>query len=461
MRLYDTTSRGIREFVPLKSGEVGMYLCGATVQGSPHIGHIRSSMVFDILRRYFEYKDYKVIFVRNVTDIDDKIIHNAGHENIEWWQLAARYEKEFTWAHQVLGNLDPTIEPRATGHITQIIELIQKLIDKGFAYVSEGSVWFSVRSFKEYGLLSGQKLDEMLTAADPDKGKKDPHDFALWKASKNDEPHWNTPWGPGRPGWHIECSAMAETYLGKQFDIHGGGLDLQFPHHENEVAQSKAAGNNFANYWLHNYWVTQSGEKMSKSLGNSLKVSEILQNFRAIDLRFYLLSAHYRSNLEFSHQALTDSAAAFSRIEQFVIRAAEKIQIDKLPQDLPAEFITAMEEDLATPAGFAVIHDYVTRGNNALTNNSDDLIQNYAFVRNMLNLLGLDPLSSQWKVNTGTEVSEALDSLIHSMLLQRNQAREAKNFALADSVRDALNSAGILIEDGTSGSRWTINKEKK
>jgi len=461
MRLYDTASRGIREFVPLKSGEVGMYLCGATVQGSPHIGHIRSSMVFDILRRYFEYKDYKVIFVRNVTDIDDKIIHNAGHENIEWWQLAARYEKEFTWAHQVLGNLDPTIEPRATGHITQIIELIQKLIDKGFAYVSEGSVWFSVRSFKEYGLLSGQKLDEMLTAADPDKGKKDPHDFALWKASKNDEPHWNTPWGPGRPGWHIECSAMAETYLGKQFDIHGGGLDLQFPHHENEVAQSKAAGNNFANYWLHNYWVTQSGEKMSKSLGNSLKVSEILQNFRAIDLRFYLLSAHYRSILEFSHQALTDAAAAFSRIEQFVIRAAEKIQIDKLPQDLPAEFITAMEEDLATPAGFAVIHDYVTRGNNALTNNSDDLIQNYAFVRNMLNLLGLDPLSSQWKVNTGTEVSEALDSLIHSMLLQRNQAREAKNFALADSVRDALNSAGILIEDGTSGSRWTINKEKK
>jgi len=461
MRLYDTASRGIREFVPLKSGEVGMYLCGATVQGSPHIGHIRSSMVFDILRRYFEYKDYKVIFVRNVTDIDDKIIHNAGHENIEWWQLAARYEREFTWAHQVLGNLDPTIEPRATGHITQIIELIQKLIDKGFAYVSEGSVWFSVRSFKEYGLLSGQKLDEMLTAADPDKGKKDPHDFALWKASKNDEPHWNTPWGPGRPGWHIECSAMAETYLGKQFDIHGGGLDLQFPHHENEVAQSKAAGNNFANYWLHNYWVTQSGEKMSKSLGNSLKVSEILQNFRAIDLRFYLLSAHYRSNLEFSHQALTDAAAAFSRIEQFVIRAAEKIQIDKLPQDLPAEFITAMEEDLATPAGFAVIHDYVTRGNNALTNNSDDLIQNYAFVRNMLNLLGLDPLSSQWKVNTGTEVSEALDSLIHSMLLQRNQAREAKNFALADSVRDALNSAGILIEDGTSGSRWTINKEKK
>ena len=222
MRLYDTSARSIREFIPIKQGEVGMYLCGATVQGSPHIGHIRSSMVFDVLRRYFEFNDYKVILVRNVTDIDDKIIHNAGHEDITWWELAAKYEKEFTWAHEQLGNLAPTIEPRATGHIPQMIEIIQTLIDKGVAYVSQGSVWFSVRAFKDYGSLSGQKIDEMLAAQDLDTGKKDPHDFALWKASKKDEPFWNTSFGPGRPGWHIECSAMARAYLGDNFDIHGG-----------------------------------------------------------------------------------------------------------------------------------------------------------------------------------------------------------------------------------------------
>ena len=461
MRLYDTSSRSIRDFTPIKKGEVGMYLCGATVQGSPHIGHIRSSMVFDVLRRYFEFNNYKVVLVRNVTDIDDKIIHNAGHEDIPWWELASRYEKEFTWAHEELGNLAPTIEPRATGHITQMIEIIQTLIEKNYAYVAEGSVWFSVRSFKDYGSLSGQKIDEMLSAQDPDKGKKDPHDFALWKASKKDEPHWNTPWGPGRPGWHIECSAMAQVYLGNQFDIHGGGLDLAFPHHENELAQSKAAGQQFANFWLHNYWVTQSGEKMSKSLGNTMKVSEILARFRAIDVRFYLLSAHYRSNLEFSDQALSDAGTAFSRIEQFVIRASEKVGEVTLESKLPEAFQEAMDEDIATPTAFAIIHEFVTNGNTALTNDASELKEILIQVRTMLDVLGLDPLNRQWKEEPSQDTTKALDSLIQSMLKQRNEARAAKNFEVADSVRDALKSAGILIEDTPQNSRWSISKETK
>ena len=461
MKLYDSYSRTLRDFVPLKNGEVSMYLCGATVQGSPHIGHMRSTIVFDVLRRYFEYKNLKVLFVRNVTDIDDKILHNAGHEDISWWELAAKYEKEFSQAYEDLGNIVPSIEPRATGHIPQMIEMIEKLIEKNYAYVAEGSVWFAVKSFKDYGKLSGQKVEEMLAAQDLDKGKKDPHDFALWKKSKEGEPFWNSPWGQGRPGWHIECSAMAKTYLGEKFDIHGGGLDLQFPHHENEIAQSKASGNEFANFWVHNYWVTQSGEKMSKSLGNSLKVKEVITRFRPIDVRFYLLSAHYRSNLEFSDQALSEAATAFSRIEQFVIRASEKTKNNQLNLNLPQEFIQAIEDDLATPLTISIIHEYVTKGNTALTNNESKLVDILNEVRSMLYLLGLDPMSNNWNSQSSNQEKEALDKLISELLNKRNQARANKDFALADSMRDALKNAGILIEDGADGSRWTIEKEVK
>ncbi|MGA1391195.1 MAG: cysteine--tRNA ligase [Candidatus Nanopelagicales bacterium] len=461
MKLYDSYSRSLRDFVPLKNGEVSMYLCGATVQGSPHIGHMRSTIVFDVLRRYFEYKNLKVLFVRNVTDIDDKILHNAGHEDISWWELAAKYEKEFSQAYEDLGNIVPSIEPRATGHIPQMIEMIEQLIEKNYAYVAEGSVWFAVKSFKDYGKLSGQKVEEMLAAQDLDKGKKDPHDFALWKKSKEGEPFWNSPWGQGRPGWHIECSAMAKTYLGEKFDIHGGGLDLQFPHHENEIAQSKASGNDFANFWVHNYWVTQSGEKMSKSLGNSLKVKEVITRFRPIDVRFYLLSAHYRSNLEFSDQALSEAATAFSRIEQFVIRASEKTKNNQLNLKFPQEFIQAIEDDLATPLTISIIHEYVTMGNTALTNNESKLVDILNEVRSMLHLLGLDPMSTNWNSQSSNQEKDALDKLISELLNKRNQARANKDFALADSMRDALKNAGILIEDGADGSRWTIEKEVK
>jgi cysteinyl-tRNA synthetase len=422
---------------------------------------MRSTIVFDVLRRYFEYKNLKVLFVRNVTDIDDKILHNAGHEDISWWELAAKYEKEFSQAYEDLGNIVPSIEPRATGHIPQMIEMIEQLIEKNYAYVAEGSVWFAVKSFKDYGKLSGQKVEEMLAAQDLDKGKKDPHDFALWKKSKAGEPFWNSPWGQGRPGWHIECSAMAKTYLGEKFDIHGGGLDLQFPHHENEIAQSKASGNDFANFWVHNYWVTQSGEKMSKSLGNSLKVKEVITRFRPIDVRFYLLSAHYRSNLEFSDQALSEAATAFSRIEQFVIRASEKTKNNELNSKFPQEFIQAIEDDLATPLTISIIHEYVTKGNTALTNNESKLVDILNEVRSMLHLLGLDPISTNWNSQSSNQEKEALDKLISELLNKRNQARANKDFALADSMRDALKNAGILIEDGADGSRWTIEKEVK
>ncbi len=453
LNLYDTKSRSISAFKPIKKGEVGIYLCGATVQAPPHIGHIRSGVNFDILRRWLIASGYKVNFIRNVTDIDDKILHKAVHEEIPWWQVAQKYERAFTDAYNWLNVLPPTYEPRATGHITQMIELIDKLIENGSAYApGNGDVYLEVRKVKNYLELSNQKLDDLLVSDDADlKFKKDPRDFALWKAAKKGEPSWPTPWGDGRPGWHIECSAMAHAYLGESFDIHGGGLDLIFPHHENEIAQSASAGFGFANTWMHNAWVTTSGEKMSKSLGNSLQVVEILKKVRGIELRWYLGSAHYRSMLEFSFEALNESATAFKRIEAFLSRA-EAI-LGKAPEVLIAdEFAKAMNDDLAVPQALAFIAESMRVGNSA-SEDKKVIAKTAGEIRGALSILGCDPKDDAFKSSNSHDA--AIDGLIKLALEQRQAARERKDFAAADQIRDQIASLGITVEDTSNGPRWS------
>jgi cysteinyl-tRNA synthetase len=442
-----------------------MYVCGATVQSAPHVGHIRSGVAFDVLARWFRVSGYEVTLVRNVTDIDDKILAKESVENRPWWAVAAHYEREFQKAYDILGCTPPTVEPRATGHITQMIELMQTLIERGHAYAADGDVYFDVRSFADYGKLSGQKIDDLLPAGDSEgeSRKKDSRDFALWKSVKPGEPSWPTPWGNGRPGWHIECSAMAQAYLGDAFDIHGGGLDLVFPHHENEVAQSKAAGQDFANFWLHNAWVTTAGEKMSKSLGNSLVVTEVAKRVRPIELRWYLASAHYRSNLEFSDSSLQESAVAFQRIENFVERAAAIVgDVELTASAINSDFATAMNEDLNVPAALAVLHEVVGEGNTLLAKKADaaGLKGCLTSVRQMLDVLGVDPLSPTWADDSkNAELLEsALDYFVQQSIAVRNAAKENKNFDAADAIRDSLRNAGIALEDTSDGVRWNLEK---
>lgn len=359
LRLYDTRVGAVRDFVPLQPGTVSIYLCGATVQGLPHIGHVRSGVAFDVLRRWLSARAYDVLFVRNVTDIDDKILNKAADADRPWWEWAATYERAFDEAYESLGVLPPSVSPRATGHITQMIELIDRLIERGHAYrdlrEGGGDVYFDVLSYPEYGQLSGHKIDDVHQGEGVATGKRDPRDFTLWKGAKPGEPSWPTPWGPGRPGWHLECSAMARTYLGPSFDIHCGGMDLVFPHHENEIAQSCAAGDGFARYWMHNGWVTMGGEKMSKSLGNVLSIPAVLQRVRAVELRYYLGSAHYRSMLEYSETALADAVKAYCGIEDFLHRV--RIRVGDVPVGTwtPA-FAAALDDDLSVPIALAEVH---------------------------------------------------------------------------------------------------------
>ena len=458
LNLYNTADRAVSKFVPLNPGKVGIYLCGATVQAPPHIGHIRSGVNFDILRRWLTAIGYDVTFVRNVTDIDDKILHKAVHEEIPWWAVAMKYERAFTDAYAALNVMPPSYEPRATGHITQMIQLMEKLIANGSAYApGNGDVYLEVRKLKSYLTLSNQKLDDLQSADDADLTyKKDPRDFALWKAAKPGDPSWPTPWGDGRPGWHLECSAMAHAYLGEAFDIHGGGLDLIFPHHENEIAQSESAGWDFAKIWMHNAWVTTSGEKMSKSLGNSLQVMEILKKVRGIELRWYLGSAHYRSMLEFSFEALEESSVNFRRIEGFLQRAKEILKADIEPS-ISSQFTTAMNNDLAVPQALADISELVRIGNTAITENDlTALAKSASEVRGALGILGCDPFDPIF-ANSNSAKSEVLDGLISLALEQRNAARARKDFAASDAIRDSLTALGITIEDTPTGSRWTVN----
>ncbi len=476
LQLYDTATRSVRPFEPLRPGAVSLYNCGATVQWHPHIGHLRGAgVVYDVLRRWLEFSGYDVLHVRNVTDIDDKILTKAAEAGRPWWEWAATHERSFDDAYDILGCLRPAIEPRATGHIPQILEMITELIASGHAYAAGGDVYFAVRTQPDYGFLSGQRIDEMVQGETEAGGKRDPADFTLWKAAKPGEPSWASPWGAGRPGWHIECSAMARAYLGAEFDIHGGGLDLVFPHHENEAAQSHGVGDGFARYWVHSHWVTMAGEKMSKSLGNILSVPAITEHTRPIALRYYLISVHYRSSIEYSREALDNASKAFERIEAFLFRVAEKRQrafsgpesastavVPMIGNVLPA-FREAMDDDLGVPRALAVVHDQVRAGNAALAKgDTDDAMAIASNVRAMLAVLGLDPWSAPWvnAVVAGSgqdgRLAEATDRLIQELLTERSQARAAKDFARADAIRIRLAQAGFAIEDTRDGPVWSV-----
>ena len=468
-RLYDTATREVRDFVPLEEGKAGIYVCGLTVQSEPHVGHVRSAVNFDVLRRWLSHSGYAVTLIRNVTDIDDKILAKSAEQSRPWFNLAYEMHARLTEARASINVLPPTYEPGATGHVPEMLELIETLIARGHAYAAEdgsGDVYFDVRSWPSYGELTRQAVDDMESAGDADpRGKRDPRDFALWKGHKKEtEPEsaaWPSPYGPGRPGWHIECSAMARKYLGPGFDIHGGGVDLRFPHHENEQAQSRAAGQPFASYWMHNAWITTAGEKMSKSLGNSLLVPKVLERVRGVELRFYMVSAHYRSHVEFSFEALEEAAVGYRRLENFLERASAVL--GEIPRTgMPcADFVVAMDDDLGTPAAVAAIFDVAREGNKLLeAGDSAALRGTAASVRAMLAVLGLDPADPAWgSAGDDAALTGVVDALVAGLLEQRAEARAAKDYARADVIRDQIKAAGIEVEDTPTGPKWSLSKE--
>lgn len=472
-RIYDSKRSQVVDFVPITPGAVGLYVCGPTVQSSPHIGHLRSALVYDQMSRWLRFNGLNVTLIRNVTDIDDKILDNAQVAQREgsseqWWALAYRVEREFTAAYDALAIVPPTYEPRATAHIDAMTRLIEQLIAAGHAYQAQdgsASVYFDTRSWPRYGELTNQSPDNMEAATDSEPvGKKDVRDFALWKAHREHEPltaAWDSPWGKGRPGWHIECSAMSTNYLGETFDIHGGGLDLRFPHHENELAQSLAAGHEFARHWVHNGLVNVSGQKMSKSLGNSVFAADLLAAARPIVVRYFLGSAHYRSVLDFHENALAEADAAFSRVETFLFRASRElgIQLGLVKKDaLPEAFAEAMRDDFAVPQALAVLHDTVRAGNTAL-DQGDTSAASVALsqVETMLEVLGLNPASADWNLENSDSAEPALAALVADLLAKRTKAREEKDFATSDAIRDQLLAAGVTIEDSSHGTHWSLN----
>ena len=477
IRLYDTKTQALQDFVPLVDGQAGLYVCGPTVQSSPHIGHLRSALVYDLWRRWLVYRGFTVTLVRNVTDIDDKILASASQGSSQalrdgepWWALAYRYELEFTDSYRRIGVLAPTYEPRATASISEMQALITRLIDLGHAYPAtddSGDVYFDTASWPTYGELTRQKPGDMVAATDADpRGKRAPQDFALWKGHKPDEPEsasWRSPWGAGRPGWHIECSAMSSRYLGAHFDIHGGGLDLRFPHHENELAQSNAAGDEFANYWVHNGLVNVNGQKMSKSLGNSIFAADFLDLARPLVVRYYLGAAHYRSTIDYHEGALVEAEAALDRIEVFLTRVTRRLEDTRFAgsgaQIVPADFAEAMDDDLAIPQALGVLHDRVRAGNAAL--DGEDLAA-AATIRGeviaMTEILGINPHAPEWRTSAGSPADRALDALVERLIEDREKARSDRDFASADRIRNELAEAGISLEDSPTGTHWSIEQ---
>ena len=473
LRLHDTGTRTVRDFTPRVPGQAGLYLCGLTVQSTPHIGHLRGGVNYDVLRRWLTYNGLDVTFVRNITDIDDKILVKSIEQKRPFWAIAYANERVLAGDYSALGVGEPTYEPRATGHIPEMLTMIEQLIDKGHAYLASdesGDVYFDVRSFPSYGSLSGQRVDHMKAAEDaPERGKRDPRDFALWKGEKPSEPaeaFWDTPYGRGRPGWHLECSAMARKYLGDTFDIHGGGVDLVFPHHENEVAQSQAAGLGFARYWAHVAMVNLGGEKMSKSLGNVVDLASLRSVARPVEVRYYLSVPHYRSVIDYSEAALREASSAYQRIEGFVRRAAERVGMDAVrPEDgeLSADFEAAMNDDLNTSAAMAAVHELVREGNTAADAGNDKVLGSAAAsVRRMMDLFGMDPFDPLWTNagGGGDRLRETLDALVSLTLEQRQAARSRRDYATSDLLRDQLTAAGVQVEDTPHGPRWTYDNAK-
>ncbi|NHN55533.1 cysteine--tRNA ligase [Calidifontibacter sp. DB0510] len=468
LHLYDSATRELRPFAPLHPGKVGMYICGLTTQGAPHLGHVRFTVAFDILRRWLTIgHGYDVDLVRNVTDIDDKILDKSAEAGVPWQEWAYRFERETSDALDALGVQRPSYEPRATGHVPDMIELMDTLIAKGHAYPApdgSGDVYFDVRSWPAYGELTRQKIEDMEAAPDADpRGKHDPRDFALWKGHKAGEPEtasWPTPYGHGRPGWHLECSAMARRWLGDEFDIHGGGLDLRFPHHENELAQSRAAGLGFARYWMHNGLLTIGGEKMSKSIGNTLAVSEVIKQHRPLAVRYYLSAVHYRAQLDYHEGSLVEAGAAVDRIEGFLHRVLGPapelgpVRVD----DLPPAFADAMDDDVNVSGALAVVFDTIREGNSAYDDGDDARAEEAARqVVAMTEVLGINPYDPQWNSSGSSRSDEALDAVIGILLDTRKQARAARDFATADAIRDQLTAAGIAVEDTPDGARWSLS----
>ncbi|QPK82151.1 cysteine--tRNA ligase [Schaalia sp. ZJ405] len=481
LHMHDSKTARLQELTPVTPGHVGIYLCGATVQGAPHVGHLRAAVAFDALVRWLRRSGLDVTYVRNVTDIDDKILNKSAEAGAPWWAWAYRFEREFTQAYETLGVLPPTYEPRATGHIPDQIALVRRLIERGHAYDDgRGNVYFDVHSQSDYGSLTRQRLEDMRTTEDEaqidsavEAGKRDPRDFALWKSWKAGEPQtaaWESPWGRGRPGWHLECSAMSRRYLGDEFDIHGGGIDLRFPHHENEQAQSHGAGWDFARLWVHNAWVTTKGEKMSKSLGNVLSIGALTQDYPAVAVRWALSTVHHRSAIEWAPETLPTAAAAWAKFSSFIERSIDSVgevgfdEVHSLGSgDLPEGFVAAMDDDLNVAGALAIIYEHLKTGNTALSEGDAQVVRReQLLVRSMLDVLGLDPASAQWRSGLGSgggsdsAEHDALDSLVQTLLDERACARAAKDWARADELRDRLGHAGIMIEDGRDGATWHL-----